>query len=385
MIAQPKLQRNKESEFAKASAIVSDVKTVKAQDAVMRYSEIIKDRALVIEMSKGDPAKINDLLPYIESIVWGSKNLNLDCVKELEQFIYNAFGPGVYENLLKGANVQAEIKECFDSILPSEKEVKKYMIEFCRKNSIEIELMNEIGHNISENLLFDMPDNGNAGLGGNTGYPGGGNNAGGFGGGVNIGGGYPGGGTIQVDPSKNININVGFYPNQYQPYQQQPYQQQQYQQQQYQPQQQYQQQPYQQQQYNPQQYQQPTYQQQQPYQQPNYQQQQPYQQPNYQQQNIQPTYQQPTYQPNLQQQQPFQDNTQSPFSGGPTGGITTTTTTTNNNINPTTDTKNVPLSFESSDTAYPTFKKMNIDPYQPGPKNDLDEFQNRLKRIKDGL
>lgn len=56
-----------------------------------------------------DPAKINDLLPYIESIVWGSKNLNLDCVKDLEIFLFNSFGGGVFEHLSKGSNVTPEV------------------------------------------------------------------------------------------------------------------------------------------------------------------------------------------------------------------------------------------------------------------------------------
>lgn len=36
-------------------------------------------------------------------------------------------------------------------------------------------------------------------------------------------------------------------------------------------------------------------------------------------------------------------------------------------------------------SSYPTFKKMEVDPNKGGPKNDLDEFQEKLKNIKEGL
>ena len=255
--------------------------------------------------------------------------------------------------------------------------------------TLSVKLLDEIGHNISEGILMDLPDFGKF----DSGLPGG-NNTGGYpGGGFPSGGGYPGGGypsgggggaTIQLDPSKGIGINIGIttYPNQFQ---QQPYQQQQYQPQQYQ--QPYQQQPYQQQQqpYQQQPYQQPTYQQQQPYQ-PTYgqqqpYQQQPYQQPDYQQPTFQqPTYQQPTFQP--QQQQP---TTQiQPTFQQPSGGSQPTSTT---NLAPKKeDVKPSPIDFGGSgDSSYPTFKKMTIEPYPGAPKNDLDDFQARLKKIKDGL
>ena len=56
-----------------------------------------------------DPSKINELLPFIESTVWGSKNLNLDCIKDLEEFILESFGPEVYALLSKGEHVQPEV------------------------------------------------------------------------------------------------------------------------------------------------------------------------------------------------------------------------------------------------------------------------------------
>jgi len=52
-------------------------------------------------MSKGDPRKINDLLPYVESILWAGQKVNLDCTKDFSDFIIENFGSEVYMQLTK--------------------------------------------------------------------------------------------------------------------------------------------------------------------------------------------------------------------------------------------------------------------------------------------
>ena len=82
-----------------------------------RLIKLVDVRANTILLLISDPSKINDLLPFIESIVWGSKNLNLDCIKELETFLYQSFGPEIFELLSKGANVQAEVTIAYQGLI----------------------------------------------------------------------------------------------------------------------------------------------------------------------------------------------------------------------------------------------------------------------------
>ena len=46
-------KRNRDNEFQKASAIVNDLKWIKAHECIMRYADVIKDNEMVIQMSKG--------------------------------------------------------------------------------------------------------------------------------------------------------------------------------------------------------------------------------------------------------------------------------------------------------------------------------------------
>jgi len=158
LVREPANKRNKDNEYSKASAIVNDIKSVKAHECIMRYADILKDNEMVIQLSKGDTSRINDLIPYVESVIWGCQKCNLDCVKQFEAFIIEVFGQETHLQLLQFTKVTPELKNYFNSILPSQKEVKLYLIEFCNKNGISLDLMNEIGHGLSPTELADLPD-----------------------------------------------------------------------------------------------------------------------------------------------------------------------------------------------------------------------------------
>jgi len=124
----------------------------------MRYADILKDNEMVIQMSKGDTSKIMDLVPYVESMIWGCQKCNVECIKQFEEFIIANFGLDTYNGLMQFTKVTPELKGLFTSILPSEREVKLYLIEFCNKNGISLDVMNEIGHSLSPTELADLPD-----------------------------------------------------------------------------------------------------------------------------------------------------------------------------------------------------------------------------------
>jgi len=67
-------------ELHKASSIVSDMKYINGCNIVIRYCNIIKDRSLLICESVGKPDNIKELLPFIESVIWAAKHLNLNAL-----------------------------------------------------------------------------------------------------------------------------------------------------------------------------------------------------------------------------------------------------------------------------------------------------------------
>jgi hypothetical protein len=157
-IREPVNKRNKDNEYSKASSAVNDAKSIKAHELVMRYADILKDNEMVIQLSKGDTTKIMDLVPYVESIIWGCQKCNVECIKQFEEFIIANFGLETYNQILQFTKVTPELKSQFSSVIPSEKEVKLYLIDFCNRHGINLDVLNEVGHSLSPTELADLPD-----------------------------------------------------------------------------------------------------------------------------------------------------------------------------------------------------------------------------------
>eukprot|EP01016_Furgasonia_blochmanni_P008894 TRINITY_DN13675_c0_g1_i2.p1 TRINITY_DN13675_c0_g1~~TRINITY_DN13675_c0_g1_i2.p1 ORF type:complete len:425 (-),score=49.06 TRINITY_DN13675_c0_g1_i2:37-1311(-) len=147
MIKKPK--RSKEDEYAKAQSIVMDRKFVRASEILMRYCEFLKDRSLLISQSQDDFSRIADLLPYLESVLWASKFMNLQPLSEFQNLIIRHFGPQIIESADSGVRVDQELKKCIKTLTPNPIEMNEYFLDFCERNSIDLCFFNQAGHNIS--------------------------------------------------------------------------------------------------------------------------------------------------------------------------------------------------------------------------------------------
>lgn len=159
--------RSKQDECHKASSIITDKNYVKACNIIIRFSDIVKDRSMHICESKGKSEKIEELLPYIESIIWSAKPLNLSCISEFQTLMTSFFGPEIYESVQKSTRVDPELKECFKELLPTPPEINKFFLDFIEKYSIPREKLNSVGHGCD-----DFPNSKEGGFGGPAGGPG---------------------------------------------------------------------------------------------------------------------------------------------------------------------------------------------------------------------
>jgi len=62
--------------------------------------------------SRGDTTKISELIPFVESIMWGCQKLNVKCEK-FSKFIYVSFGVQATSELSKYTKVILDIHNCF--------------------------------------------------------------------------------------------------------------------------------------------------------------------------------------------------------------------------------------------------------------------------------
>lgn len=119
--------RNQKDEYIKGSSIVSDQSFVDACNIVIRYCDILKDKSMNIVDSRGDPGLVQEIIPYMLSVLWARDQINEPSITELHNMMSYFYGPGINKCLEKEDEVDAELKCLFKNLMPTPQQVNLYL------------------------------------------------------------------------------------------------------------------------------------------------------------------------------------------------------------------------------------------------------------------
>ncbi len=142
--------RSKQDEVQKASSIITDLSYIKAANIVIRFCDILKENSLRVIEAKGHSEKITNLLPYIESVCWSSKPLNLSCINEFQSQMIYFFGANINESIIKSEKIDMDLKECFKELLPTPIQINDYIVAFSNRIGIPLSQINAAGHEFAQ-------------------------------------------------------------------------------------------------------------------------------------------------------------------------------------------------------------------------------------------
>lgn len=77
-------------------------------------------------------------MPYIESIIWSTKPLNLAILSEFNSAMGDYFGQKIYDDVKKSEKVDKELKECFKDLLPKPEDINTYFIQFSNRTGMTL-------------------------------------------------------------------------------------------------------------------------------------------------------------------------------------------------------------------------------------------------------
>ena len=154
--------RSKQDEVQKASSIITDLNFVKACNIIIRFCDILKENSLRVMEARSQSSKIENLMPYIESVCWSAKPLNLSCIVEFQSQMVYFFGADISESIQKSAKVDPDLKACFKDLLPTPMDINEYIVHFSARIGIPLTQINACGHEFA-------PPGSPGGYGGNGG------------------------------------------------------------------------------------------------------------------------------------------------------------------------------------------------------------------------
>ena len=79
---------------------------------------------------------------FIESIIWSTKPLNLNCLKEFTGLMMMFFNQETILNVENSPRVDTELKKCLSSALPTPLEINFYICGLSSKTGIPLTTIN---------------------------------------------------------------------------------------------------------------------------------------------------------------------------------------------------------------------------------------------------
>ena len=136
-------------------------------------------------------------MPYLVSVIWAGKPLNIPVFKEFYDLMVGFFGPSVRTCVEGNHQIDAELQGLFENLMATPQQVNILFRHFCDKYELDVAAFNKVGHNApigDLNFLdfthpgvnFGPGNTGHQGQGGHFGGPGGGGGMGGGGGGMQL-------------------------------------------------------------------------------------------------------------------------------------------------------------------------------------------------------
>jgi len=85
----------------------------------MRYCDILNDKTMNIIASGGDASKVQEVVPYLLSVLWARNQINEPSIGELHRLMAGFYGPGINKCLEQGDQIDAELQSLFKNLMPA--------------------------------------------------------------------------------------------------------------------------------------------------------------------------------------------------------------------------------------------------------------------------
>ena len=108
---------------------------IKAANVILRHIDILKNHSLALEMGQRNPSGAADLVPSLNTYIWGTYKLNVDQLEEFVKMIAKVLGNGWIHNAQHGYMVDLGIRKSFANILPDQWEMNSYLYDFIIRNA----------------------------------------------------------------------------------------------------------------------------------------------------------------------------------------------------------------------------------------------------------
>jgi hypothetical protein len=108
---------------------------VKAANMILRHLDLLREHTIALEMAQSQPGNAGDLVPPLNTMIWGTYKLNIVQMEELVFMVEKVLGKKWVRSAMSGYMVDLNLRRNFAEILPGQDMVNAYLWDFVRRTS----------------------------------------------------------------------------------------------------------------------------------------------------------------------------------------------------------------------------------------------------------
>lgn len=108
---------------------------IKAANVVLRHIDILKTHSFALEMAQKTPTQAADLVPSLNTYIWGTYKLNVSQMQEVVFMVNKVLGPCWINSAQHGYMVDIGVRRSLANILPDQYQMNNYLYDFIIRNS----------------------------------------------------------------------------------------------------------------------------------------------------------------------------------------------------------------------------------------------------------
>lgn len=108
---------------------------IKAANVILRHLDVLSNHSFALERGQSSPGQAADLVPSMNTFIWGTYKLNVGQLEEVVMMIGKVMGPGWINAAQHGYMVDLGVRRSFANILPDQWEMNFYIHDFVIRSS----------------------------------------------------------------------------------------------------------------------------------------------------------------------------------------------------------------------------------------------------------
>ena len=106
-----------------------------ASNIVIRHLDLLLNHTILLEMGQEIPARANDLVPCLNTVIWAAYKLNIQALEQISSMVEAVYGKQYIRHAMEGFMVERQLRSYFQNVLATPYEIYCYLVDFASRST----------------------------------------------------------------------------------------------------------------------------------------------------------------------------------------------------------------------------------------------------------